>query len=69
MADRWPEYDIRCEGACSSCQALLALNMETLKALGIYEENSDKTIVVGPRNTCLLYTSFSGSGRAGSDII
>lgn len=25
--------------------------METLKALGIYEENSDKTIVVGPRNT------------------
>ena len=51
MADRWPEYDIRCEGACSSCQALLALNMETLKALGIYEENSDKTIVVGPRNT------------------
>ena len=31
MADRWPEYDIRCEGACSSCQALLALNMETLK--------------------------------------
>lgn len=50
MADRWPEYDIRCEGACSSCQALLALNMETLKALGVYDEHSDKTIIVGPRN-------------------
>ncbi len=51
MASRWPEYDIRCEGACSSCQALLALNMETLKALGVYEEHSDKTIIVGPKNT------------------
>lgn len=50
MADRWPEYDIRCEGACSSCQALLALNMETLKALGVYEEKSDMSILVGPRN-------------------
>lgn len=51
MATRWPEYDIRCEGACSSCQALLALNMETLKALDEYDKNSDTTVVVGPRNT------------------
>ena len=51
MASRWPEYDIRCEGACSSCQALLALNMETLKAIGEYEKNPDTTVVVGPRNT------------------
>lgn len=50
MSKRWPEYDIRCEGACSSCQALLALNMETLKALGIYEKNADKTIMIGPKN-------------------
>lgn len=50
MRSRWPEYDIRCEGACSSCQALLALNMETLKALGIYEEKSDISILCGPRN-------------------
>lgn len=50
MSTRWPEYDIRCEGACSSCQALLALNMETLKALGVYEEKSDISILVGPRN-------------------
>lgn len=51
MASRWPEYDIRCEGACSSCQAMLALNMETLKAVGEYDCNTDTTIVVGPRNT------------------
>lgn len=50
MSTRWPEYDIRCEGACSSCQALLALNMETLKALGVYDEKSDISILVGPRN-------------------
>ena len=49
--DKWPEYDIRCQGACSSCQAMLALNMETLKAIGAYDENSDKTIVIGGRNT------------------
>lgn len=48
MSKRWPEYDLHCEGACSSCQALLALNMETLKALGVYEELSDCTVVVGP---------------------
>ena len=51
MRSRWPEYDIRCEGACSSCQAMLALNMETLKAIGEYDCNSDTTIVVGARNT------------------
>jgi len=50
MASRWPEYDIRCKGACSSCQALLALNMENLKALGIYDDRSDLTIVVGKDN-------------------
>jgi len=50
MASRWPEWDVRCEGACSSCQALLALNMETLKALGVYEEKSDLSVLVGPRN-------------------
>lgn len=51
ISSRWPEYDIRCSGACSSCQALLTLNMETLKAIGAYEKNSDKMIVVGSKNT------------------
>ena len=48
---RWPEYEVHCEGACSSCQALLTLNMETLKAIGIYDENKDMVIVAGGRNT------------------
>ena len=34
IRNRWPEYEVHCEGACSSCQALLTLNMETLKAIG-----------------------------------
>lgn len=50
MSSRWPEYDVRCKGACSSCQALLALNMETLKAIGKYEECSDTVIVAGSKN-------------------
>ena len=51
IRNRWPEYDVHCEGACSSCQALLTLNMETLKAIGIYDENKDMVIVAGGRNT------------------
>ena len=51
IRNRWPEYEVHCDGACSSCQALLTLNMETLKALGIYEENKDMVIVAGGRNT------------------
>ena len=50
MSSRWPEYDVRCKGACSSCQALLALNMETLKAIGKYAECSDTIIVAGSKN-------------------
>lgn len=48
--NRWPEYDVHCDGACSSCQALLTLNMETLKAIGIYDENKGMTIVAGSDN-------------------
>ena len=51
ISSRWPEYDIRCQGACSSCQALLTLNMETLKAEGAYEANTDKMIVARSKNT------------------
>jgi len=45
--DQWPEYDIHGEGACSSCQSLLAYTMEKLKALGEYDKNAGMTIVVG----------------------
>ena len=50
MSTRWPEYDVRCEGACSSCQALLAINMEELKAVDEYEKNKGMTIVIGGKN-------------------
>lgn len=50
IRNRWPEYDVHCEGACSSCQALLTLNMETLKAIGIYDENKGMTVVAGCDN-------------------
>lgn len=45
--DQWPEYNIYAEGACSSCQGLLAYNMEKLKALGEYEKNAGVTIIIG----------------------
>lgn len=50
MSSRWPEYDVRCEGACSSCQALLALSMEKLKAIGAYDKCSNTHIVTGGKN-------------------
>lgn len=49
--ERWPEYDTHFCGACSSCQALVTLNMETLKAIGEYDAHSDMTIVAGSKNT------------------
>ena len=50
MESRWPEYDVRTKGACSSCQALLSLSMETLKAIGEYDRCSDTTVVIGSKN-------------------
>lgn len=49
--DSWPEYNILYDNACSSCQALLALNMETLKAIGEYDKNTDVTIVIGKKDS------------------
>ena len=45
--DSWPEYKIYGEGACSSCQGLLAYSMEMLKAKGAYDKNAGMAIVVG----------------------
>ena len=50
MSTRWPEYDVKCEGACSSCQALLAINMEELKAVNEYDKNAGMTVVIGGKN-------------------
>jgi len=45
--EQWPEYHIYAENACSSCQCLLAYNMERLKALGEYDKNAGITLVLG----------------------
>ena len=49
--DMWPEYNILSKNACSSCQAMLALNMETLKAIGEYDTHKDMTIVIGRKDS------------------
>ena len=45
--EKYSEYDIDTEGACSSCLALVGLTMEKLKAIGEYDKNKDATILVG----------------------
>jgi len=45
--EAWPEYNIYAEGACSSCQALVAFTMEKLKALGEYKKNAGISVVLG----------------------
>jgi len=45
--DVWDDYRIDAQGACSSCQGLLGLTMERLKAVGAYEKNKDVTIILG----------------------
>ncbi|MBW1767422.1 MAG: DUF362 domain-containing protein [Deltaproteobacteria bacterium] len=45
--DRYPEYKVDTEGACSSCLGLVQLTMEKLKSLDEYDKNSDVTILVG----------------------
>lgn len=50
ISHRWPEYDVHCKGACSSCQAMMTLNMETLKAIGEYDKLSDFSVVIGHDN-------------------
>ena len=52
MSTRWPEYKVLCDGACSSCQALLAINMETLKAIGDYERRSDSWLWPAEKMKC-----------------
>lgn len=49
--DTWPEYNILKENSCSSCQSLVALTMEKLKALGEYDKNAGMTIVLGAKKS------------------
>ncbi|MBW1802623.1 MAG: DUF362 domain-containing protein [Deltaproteobacteria bacterium] len=48
--DAWPEYNIYAEGACSSCQGLLAFTMENLKAMGEYDKHAGASIVIGRKS-------------------
>ena len=45
--EKYPEYSIDAEGACSSCMSLIGLTMEKLKALNEYDKNKDVYIFVG----------------------
>lgn len=45
--EKYPEYTIDTQGACSSCLSLVGLSMEKLKSLDQYGENTDATILVG----------------------
>jgi len=45
---QWPEYNVLLgEGACSSCQGLVAFTLERLKSLGEYDKNAGITILIG----------------------
>lgn len=45
--EQWPEYHVYAEGACSSCQTLVAFTLEWLKAIDEYDKNAGITIVAG----------------------
>jgi len=45
--EKYPEYEINTENACSSCLSLVGLTMEKLKGLGEYEKNKGLKIFVG----------------------
>jgi len=47
--EQWPEYNIDDTGACSSCQCLMAYELERLKASGLYEKNAGVTVLLGPK--------------------
>jgi uncharacterized protein (DUF362 family) len=49
--EKYPEYSIDTEGACSSCLSLVGLTMEKLKALGEYDKNKDASIFVGRKES------------------
>jgi hypothetical protein len=45
--EKYPEYEINAENACSSCLSLVGLTMEKLKSLDEYDENRDAKIFIG----------------------
>jgi uncharacterized protein (DUF362 family) len=59
----FPEYDLHLENACSSCQGLMALTMEQLKAAGLYDKNKGISIVCGAKK------QFPAGTKKGKDLI
>jgi uncharacterized protein (DUF362 family) len=49
--EKYPEYEINTENACSSCLSLVGLTMEKLKSLDEYDENKDAKIFIGRKKT------------------
>jgi uncharacterized protein (DUF362 family) len=47
--EKYSEYNIDTEGACSSCMGLVQLTMEKLKSLDEYDKNAGVTVLVGRR--------------------
>ena len=45
--DAWPEYNVYCQNACSTCEGLLAYTLVRLQAFDLYEENKGVNVVVG----------------------
>ena len=48
--EKYADYDINTENACSSCLSLVGLTMEKLKALGEYDKNKGLKIFVGRKS-------------------
>lgn len=61
--ETWPEYNIYAEGACSSCQALVAFTLEKLKALGEYEKNAGISVLLGRKK------ELSKEGKPGKNLV
>ncbi len=49
--EKYPEYTVDTEGACSSCLGLVQLTLERLRSLGEYDKNTDCTILVGRKKS------------------
>ncbi len=47
--EQWPEYNFCTQGSCSSCQGLIAVTLERMKAYDNYDQNAGITIVAGPK--------------------
>jgi len=45
--DAWPEYNIHCQNACSTCEGLMAYTLVRLQAMGLYELNKGVNVLVG----------------------